>query len=526
MIDRGIRDRLIIDSIDDWIWEIDIVTGKIKTSDNWKRFLGYEPEEIQDSISCWLALVHPEDAMLYQRLITDIKNNNLSTFDNEYRISMKSGEYKWIAFKGKVYRNDEDNTLYAAGFFRDTTAHRRAEESERRFRNLVELSPHGVFIHKDGIISYANQRFLDMLRVKSMNEILDTSISDYLHPFYRNIAAKRRDMLQSGHTVLPMEMEILRQNGSKLIAEIATTTIPDKTGLSCLSYVKDMTEYKLMLEDNKKLLDQALEYDRLKTEFFANISHELKTPLNIMLSSVQLLNILYKNKDNNLNRFFSAYEKYIGGIQQNSYRLLKLVNNLIDITKFDSGFFKMDYINLNIVEIVEDITQSVAPYIDSRGISLIFDTDIEEKIQAVDVLKLERIILNLLSNAVKFTPAGGTIQVTVEDKQDAVAIVVSDTGCGIPEDRHELIFERFRQVDSLLTRRAEGSGIGLALVKILVEAHNGTLTVKSALGAGSEFTVELPSIISEASADDLLHVKSDEQSKIERIHIEFSDIYS
>ncbi len=526
MIDRSIRDRLIIDSMLDWIWELNMETGKAKTSDNCKKILGYEHNEIGDDISYWLALIHPEDITLCENVSKHISENKINTFEHEFRLKAKSGEYKWILIKGNAIRDHNGKLIYLTGLFLDTTARRISEQNERKFRNLVELSPHGAFIHKDGIITYANQRFLDMLRVKSMDEVIGRHINDFLHPFYKNIATKRRHLLHSGHNVLPMEMEIIRQNGSTLIAELSTTTISDNADLSCLSYVKDITEYKLILKENKNLLDQALEYDRLKTEFFSNISHELKTPINIILSSVQLLNIFYKSKDSNLDKFFSAYEKYIGGIQQNSYRLLKLINNLIDITKIDAGFFKMDFINLNIVEIIEDITQSVAPYIESKRISLIFDTDIEEKLQAVDVLKLERIILNLLSNAIKFTAAGGTIKVTVKDNQDSILITVKDTGCGIPEDRLELIFERFRQVDSLLTRRAEGSGIGLSLVKALVEAHNGTITAKSILGVGSEFIVELPSKIAEDSADDLLQIKSDNQSKIERIHIEFSDIYS
>lgn len=526
MIDRSIRDKLIIDSMTDWVWELNIATGKTKTSDNWKKSLGYENDEVIDNISYWLTLIHPEDIILYENDTKAILNSKINTFEHEYRFKMKSGEYKWILIKGTTLRDDKDDLYYLTGLFLDTTAQRKSEENEKRFRNLVELSPHGVFIHNYGTITYANQRFLDMFRTESPKDIIGTAINDHLHPFYRNIATKRRSLVQIGHNILPMEMEFIRQDGSKLIAEVSTITIPDKNGVSCLTYMKDMTEHKLILEENKKLLDQTLEYDRLKTEFFCNISHELRTPLNIILSSIQLLNIFYETKDIDPVRFFSAYEKYIVGMQQNGYRLLKLISNLIDITKFDSGFFKMDYTNLDIVEIVEDIVQSVAPYIESKGLSLIFDTNIEEKLQAIDVLKLERILLNLLSNSIKFTPEGGTISVEVKDKPNSVLISVKDTGCGIPEDKLELIFERFRQVDSVLTRRAEGSGIGLSLVKTLIEAHDGSIIAKSTLGIGSEFIIELPSKLVENCDNDLSQINSDNENKIERIHIEFSDIYT
>jgi PAS domain S-box-containing protein len=526
-IGREIRDKLITESMQDWIWELDVKSGDAITSDFFKRSLGFEPWEVTDNISFWNTLIHHDNFDEYQKVIKPSKNINNNTFETEFRIKTKSGDFKWLFARGNAYRDENGNIIYLSGFFMDTTPYKRAEESEKKFRNLVEMSPHGVFTHTDGIITYANQRSMRMLRVDSIDEIIGTSVNEHLVDFYKDIASKRRSLLHSGHSILPMEMEIIRKDGSKLYGEVSSISIPGEADFNCLSYVKDITEHKLILEQNKKLLDQTLEYDRLKTEFFSNVSHELRTPLNIILSSVQLLNIFYTNKDVDLNKFFNAYEKYIAGIQQNSYRLLKLINNLIDLTKMDSGFFKMDYTNLNIVEMVEDIAQSVSPYIESKGISFLFDTDVEEKIQAVDVLKLERIVLNLLSNAVKFTPPGGTIEVTVADKEECTIISIKDTGCGIPEDKLDVIFERFRQVDSLLTRRAEGSGIGLSLVKALVEAHDGSITVKSAPELGSEFTVELPVKLAKSTSVDSTFnkIKSDSQSKIERISIEFSDIY-
>ena len=278
------------------------------------------------------------------------------------------------------------------------------------------------------------------------------------------------------------------------------------------------------LHESQKLLDEAIKYDRLKTEFFANISHELRTPLNIVLATVQLLYLYLQ--DGSLISSGNKISNHLKVVQQNCFRLIRLVNNLIDITKIDAGYFDIHLENLNIVEIIEDITLSVADYIKSKGIHLIFDTEIEEKIMAFDPDKIERILLNLLSNAVKFSKPGAEIEVFIEDLKDRVRIQVKDTGIGIAEDKLDSIFERFVQVDRSLTRNHEGSGIGLSLVKALVEKHEGTISVESELGKGTTFLIELPAkIISTVKSTDKSKISSS-YNHVEKINIEFSDTYS
>ncbi|RXE59546.1 hybrid sensor histidine kinase/response regulator [Acetivibrio mesophilus] len=261
-----------------------------------------------------------------------------------------------------------------------------------------------------------------------------------------------------------------------------------------------------------------------KSIFLANISHELRTPLNILYSTTQIINSYLKD-DRMLDR--EKIRSKIAMQQQNCHRLLRLVNNLIDITKIDSGYFELELSRLNIVEIVENVSLLVVEYARNKGVSLIFDTDVEEKFVSCDQNAIERIILNLLSNAIKFTPRGGSINVEVKDCGMTVAISVKDTGIGISEDKLEVIFERFKQVDNLLTRKNEGSGIGLSLVKSLIEMHGGSVRVKSEYGKGSEFIVEIPADL--AGTDTPLGDVTDKREESEKIHhnvhIEFSDIY-
>ena len=243
-----------------------------------------------------------------------------------------------------------------------------------------------------------------------------------------------------------------------------------------------------------------------------------------MFSTLQLLNLIGVNKSTGKNE--EKVKKYYNIMKQNCYRLLRLVNNLIDITKIDAGYFKLNLKNENIIAIIEDITLSVTDYAENKGLEIIFDTDIEEKIMACDADKIERIMLNLLSNAIKFTPAGGNILVNIADKDSSIIISVKDTGIGIPLDKQESIFERFIQVDKSLSRNREGSGIGLSLVKSLVELHGGTIELVSEYGKGSEFIIEFPvKVLPPENETTISDENIAKETNIEMINIEFSDIY-
>lgn len=295
----------------------------------------------------------------------------------------------------------------------------------------------------------------------------------------------------------------------------------DEVGVLSYSFNCMMDTIESKINENNKLMEEVLQYDKLKTEFFANISHELRTPINVIFSALQLMEIdIQENTQHNNSMFI----KYKDTIKQNIYRLIRLVNNLIDITKIDSGFFEVNLQNHNIVAVVEDITLSVAQYIENKSIELTFDTEVEERITGCDPYAFERIMLNLLSNAVKFTPAGGKIQVNIFDKKDRVLITVSDTGQGIPEEKLEVIFDRFRQATDLNTRNHEGSGIGLALVKELVKMHGGSISVKSKYGLGTTFILEIPiKAMEDCNSIELSNTMG--ENHIEKINMEFSDIY-
>lgn len=417
-------------------------------------------------------------------------------------------------------------------------ANAQAENSLSKYYELYDLAPIGYFtVNQHGKILEVNQAGADLLKVKNrylLNNFFQNFIAEDCLSLYNIFRMK---VLES-KTKQNCEIKLLKKDKTQFHVQI--TGIIVKSSTECESQmwlsVFDITDRirieeakeevrKLHDEEEKyKLLNQMLMFDKLKTEYFVNASHELRTPLNVILSSLKLLEL---KKSNLHTEDTLKLDKHISTIKQNCYRLLRLINNIIDITKIESGLFEINLKNCNIVSLVEDITLSVAEYVEGKGIVFLFDTDVEEKLTACDPDKIERIILNLLSNALKFTKSEGSISVNVFDREEAIEIIVSDTGIGIPKDMQELIFQRFRQVDTSLTREQEGSGIGLSLVKSLVDMHGGTISVESEYGKGSKFIVRLP--VKVLDTEESIGTNMDnrtKQAQIERLSIEFSDIYS
>ena len=274
---------------------------------------------------------------------------------------------------------------------------------------------------------------------------------------------------------------------------------------------------ELIIANNKLIIAK-----KEQGEFFVNISHELKTPLNVIFSTAQLFDMYCKS--GSLDAKKHSIIKYIDSLKQNSYRLSKLINNIVDLSKIDAGFFELNLSNKNIVGIIEEIVASVTTFIESKGsrLNIIFDTDIKEKIIACDTQNIERIVLNLISNAIKFSNEGNEIFVDVKDKNEFVEISVKDNGIGIEKKNLDMIFDRFKQVDTSLSRNVEGTGIGLSLVKSIAELHGGSIHVKSEVGEGSKFTVMLPA--KNVSHENTLYNKNI-KNRNESIQVELSDVY-
>lgn len=399
-------------------------------------------------------------------------------------------------------------------------------KNEACYNLLIKSSPRAIIIHNQDRILYINEKAMELFGFESEKDFEGVPLINITQSEENGVTREYYfEIINNKQTEVSFEESIINKNGERFILHnVSTYCVYEKksailTTMSDITPVKQVIELKEDVKRNVELLNESIEYNKYITEFFANISHELKTPLNIIFSSVQILNLYNESFQPDI---LKKREDYLDVMKQNCYRLTRLINNILDMTKLDAGFIKPQMKNKDIVSEAESIVMSIIPYAESKGVKIIFDTDEEERIMAFDPDKIERIMLNLLSNALKFTNEGGYIYINIYNEADTVSISVRDTGIGIPEDKLGLIFERFMQVDKTLKRNHEGTGIGLSLVKSFVELHRGGIKVSSKINEGSEFTIILP--VNEIKGEDIIETEI-KGTFSEKISLELSDIY-
>lgn len=346
-----------------------------------------------------------------------------------------------------------------------------------------------------------SKEFEKVFKILTKSNILDSDITELIINNWINKKFKENKFNEF--------VEEIKNKGEKKLQYTS-----DVDGKNTVVNIYYLNEYFILIFN----MDYDLEDNKLKLDFFVNISHELRTPVNLISSTIQLIKLNLKNLSKEDENIIS---KYIDIMESNSMRLIRLINNLIDSTKIDAGFVKFTPINADIIKFIEDVCDSVVDYVDFNKMNLIFDTDREEEIVLFDPDIIERILLNLLSNAVKFNKVDGTIYVNLYTKDDEIRITVRDEGIGIPKEKLSSIFKRFEQLQTKNKIEKQGSGIGLYLVKSLVTLHGGNIKVESKVNEGSKFIVTIPKKVLENGEELVI----DEKEKANRkASIEFSDI--
>ena len=507
-----------------------VVVNQVPLSVFWSSYAWNVGLTFLASILIWLTLNWSLRKRLQKNVITPLEQ--LSQGTNALTI----GDFSQVNFLSSIPTAFSELNKLSADFqfmsnnlqARETTL----RESESRYRGLFNRVPIGLFrATLTGEILDINPMVMLILGYPDREELLKGNIYNLYSALINN--GQEQVKIENIWSLINAQVQMHRRDGTIIWVQISSHIVHDnKEQVQYLEgSIQDITQRKqtenminvqqdLLLKseiNQRESLEKAL---TMKDEFISLISHELKTPLNVIYSAVQLIECVY------INQIPERVKGLVGNIKQNTLRQLRLANNLLDVTSLNSGQFKLKMKNIDIVFLTRVITESVELYSSQKQIKLSFKSNVESKTISIDDEKYERIILNLLSNAIKFTKSGGAIAVTlnVNEESDFMLIKVTDTGIGIPKDKQELIFERFGQVESNLSRQAEGTGIGLSLVKLLLNILGGKIELESELGVGSTFSVMLPNkeAIESSEFESCLDI---DDKLVSEIKVQFSDIY-
>ena len=373
---------------------------------------------------------------------------------------------------------DEGTMVMSA--VRDVSARQRAEQ---KFRALLEAAPDAmVIVGRDGTIALINSQ-TEKLFGYQRAELLGKAVEILVPERYRGKHAGHRGSFFSQPRARAMgaglELFGLRRDGSEFPVEISLSPLETEEGLYVSSAIRDATA--------RKLYEQGLqEANRLKSVFLANMSHELRTPLNAIIGFSEFL---IDEKPGALN---SKQKEYLGDVLSSGRHLLQLINDVLDLSKVEAGRMDVRSESFSVCQAIEEVCTGTAAL--ARGKSIELRREVVAPLDQVtlDRQKFIQVLYNLISNAVKFSDEGGEVRVSARRHDGALQVSVSDRGIGIRREDLEKLFVEFQQLDSSSTRRFEGTGLGLALSKKLVEVQGGSISVESERGRGSTFTIRLP----------------------------------
>jgi PAS domain S-box-containing protein len=474
------------------VWDWNLETGEIYIDPMLKDILGFENHEIENRIDDWRRRVHPEDA---DRVTAEAQSHieGLTPgYEVEHRMLHKDGSVRWFLARGTIIQFKNGQPCRMVGTDTDITERKQAEEAlreseERARRTLVEQMLAGVAecdANKKFVL--VNQRFCDITGYTEA-ELLEMRVDDITHPDdLPGTTQLHQRLVETGESFV-VEKRYRRKDGSEVW--VNANVSPIRSGRSrdeeAVAVVIDITGRKRAEREREQLLKGAQAANRSKDEFLAVVSHELRSPLNAILGYTRLLRTGAADA--------AEIEKTVEIIERNGRMQLQLIEDLLDSARIISGKLKLETQPVWLAGVITAALDVVRTAAQAKSIELVSNLEPLANQITGDPNRLQQIVWNLLSNAIKFTREGGRVELRMENADQHVRITVKDTGKGIEPEFLPFVFDRFRQSDSSSARRFGGLGLGLSLVKQLVELHGGTIEAASdGSDRGATFTVTLP----------------------------------
>lgn len=469
------------------------------------------PADATVTIHTFYDRLHPEDREPTRRAI-ERSIATRTSYNVDYRtVDPNTGALKWIRAIGRTFYAADGTPTRFDGVTLDVSDQKRAEaslkESEQRFRLVADAAPVLIWLSgTDKLCYWFNQPWLAFTG-RSMDQETGYGWSEGVHPDDLDVCLRTYGAAVNARTPFSFDYRLRRHDGEFrwLINNGVPRYGPAGEFEGYIGSCLDVTDYK---NAEARLLDA----DRRKDEFLATLAHELRNPLAPIRSGLQLIRMAGAN---------GTVEEIRSMMDRQLTQLVRLVDDLLDASRMTSGKLQLRREQVELRSLIATAVETIRPAIEEAGHELVIDIPDEPIRVDVDVIRLAQVVSNLLSNSAKYTHRGGHIRLTAWRDGDMVCVSVADDGIGIPPAMLDRVFDMFTQVDRALEKTTGGLGIGLSLVKGLVEMHGGTIEARSeGDGQGSEFVVRLPGMISECeNADPHLGVEHVEVSSKHRILI-------
>jgi len=481
-------------------FELNIQTCEVACTPELEALYGL-PGGVIDSYQSWLEMVHPDDrAVTEQQVQAAVASGE--ELNIEFRICRPDKSVGWMACRAKVFQDDRGLPVRMIGVNVDITDRKQAEEARSHINQtleaLIQACPLAITVlgTDDGTVKMWNpaaERIFGWSESEAVGQFVPSVPADKREEFMANLEG-----IRAGNAIAGMETQRQRKDGSSIDIGLWATPVRDAKGnINCMSIVADISDRKQVEAARAQLLDreqaaraEAEAINRLKDEFLDTLSHELRTPLNVILGWAQTLRAYPE----------TSLDRGLEAIERQSRVQMQVVEDLLDVSRIIQGKLDLKPGWFLMKKTIEVAVNSVIVAAEAKSVTVSSEFDPGVGLMWGDAPRLQQVVSNLLTNAVKFTPSGGSVEVrlsavaaTDSSSPNYVQITVSDTGKGISKEFLPYVFDRFRQADGSLTKAHSGLGLGLAIVRHLVELHGGTVTAESpGKDKGATFTVMLP----------------------------------
>jgi PAS domain S-box-containing protein len=482
--------RELIDRLEDGYFEFDVQGAFRFVNDAYCRMIGYSAEELVGANYNDVAI----DPVHAQRMLDAYRGvyqtgQPLKSFD--FTVTCKNGSKKYVEDSVSLKRDAGGRPIGFVGIRRDCTARRIAEDrlrqSEERYRNVLAQLEDGYFeVTLDGTYEYVNDAFCRIVGLRgeqlvghSFREFFDEATQRFLYAAYRRV-------YQTGEPIKSFEYSLLANDGTRRHVEDSVTLRRDAAGapVGFRGVRRDITARKEAEQELGKARDAAEAANRAKGEFLANMSHEIRTPMNGIIGMTELA----------LQTELTAYQTdCLTTVKTSAAALMTIINDILDFSKIESRKLELEAAPFSLADTVADTVRPLALQAHKKGLELITDVPAEVPATLIgDAVRLRQVLTNLVGNAVKFTERGHVMLAVTQESDHggrvALRFAVSDTGIGIPSEKHLAIFEAFSQADGSTTRRFGGTGLGLAISSTLVKLMGADIVLQSEPDRGSTFS--------------------------------------